>query len=164
MFVPFHGEKGTHGTDGTGKSTGIRVLFCSVPPPVRNKRNKWNRKVNPEQRYGRLSLEIVDRACSKCSACSIPLVERNNGLPVLVIQLVVQEGNDGFEVIFEIFDTGFLGGVLLFKLGNPLLKAVNGGSQLCYFFLLVGFAILPGAIVTRCKQDGYCEKQEYGKS
>lgn len=127
MFVPFQGEKGTHGTDGTRKSTEIRDLFCSVPPPVRNKRNKWNRKVNPEQRYDELSLEIVDRACSECSTCSIPLVERNNGLPVLVIQLVVQEINDGFEVVFQIFDTGFLGGVLLFQLGNPLLKTVNSG-------------------------------------
>ena len=26
------------------------TLFCSVPPPVRNKRNKWNRKIGQNRR------------------------------------------------------------------------------------------------------------------
>lgn len=42
------------------------VHVCSVPPPVRNKRNRWNK-----------SIGIIRLSCSGCSTCSIPLVERN---------------------------------------------------------------------------------------
>ncbi len=125
------------------------LILCSVPPPEWNNRNKWNRKVSPEQRYGGLSLEIVDRVCPKCSTCSIPLVERNNSLLGLVIQLVVQEGNDGFEVVFQIFDARFLVEVLFLQLRNLFLKTVNSRIQPRNFFLLVGLAILPCVAATR---------------
>ena len=50
-------------------STTASSPCLSVPfhPPVRNKRNRWNKNIG-----------ITRTSCSECSTCSIPLVERNN--------------------------------------------------------------------------------------